>query len=120
MNLESHIAHVCKIAYMNIRNVLTDHIAAQLIHALISSRIDYCNSILYGMLDSVISDLQHIQNMAAHILAKCGNSFIHSKVILKKLHWLPIKLRIVYKVLITTYKVQGLPNCLPGCPGQAP
>ena len=110
VNLESHIAHVCKIAYMNlrntrkIRNVLTDQSASQLIHALISSRIDYCNSILYGMSDSVISDLQHIQNTAARILAKCGNSFIHSKIILKKLHWLPIKQRIVYKILITTYK----------------
>ena len=110
INLESHIAHVCKIAYMNlrnirkIRNVLTDQSASQLIHALISSRIDYCNSILYGMSDSVISDLQHIQNTAARILAKCGNSFIHSKIILKKLHWLPIKQRIVYTILITTYK----------------
>ena len=62
MNLESHIAHVCKKMYMNHRNirkicnVLTDQSAAQLINALISSRIDYCNSILYGMSDSVISD----------------------------------------------------------------
>ena len=110
MNIESHIAHVCKIAYMNlhnihkIRNVLTDHSAAQLIHALILSRIDYCNTILYGMSDSVISDLQHIPNTAARILAKCGNSFIHSKLILKKLHWLPIKQRIVFKIRITTNK----------------
>ena len=57
-----------------IRNVLTD----KLIHALISSRINYCNSILYGMSDSVISYLQHIQNTAASISAKCGNSFINS------------------------------------------
>ena len=111
MNLESHIDHVCKIAYMNlcnirqIRNVLTDQSAAQLIHVLISSRIDYCNSILYGMSDSVISDLQHIQNTATRILAKCGHSFFHSKIILNKLHWLPIKQRIVYKILITTHKV---------------
>ena len=56
------------------------------------------------MSDSVISDLQHIQNTAARILAKCGNSFIHSKVILRKLHWLPIKQRLVYKIMITTYK----------------
>ena len=41
MNLESHIDNVCKITYMNlrnirkIRNVLTDHAATQLIHALI-------------------------------------------------------------------------------------
>ena len=55
------------------------------------------------MSDSVISDLQYIQNTAAYILAKCCNSFIHSKVILKKLQWLHIKQRIVYKILITTY-----------------
>ena len=109
MNLESHIAHVCKIAYRNLHNirkicnVLTDQSAAQLIHALISSRIDYCNSILYGMADSVISDLQHIQNTAAHILAKCRNSFINSKIILKKLHCLSIKQIIVYTISITTY-----------------
>ena len=48
--------------------------------------------------------VMHIQNTAARILAKCGNSFIHSKIILKKLHWLPIKQRIGYKILITTYK----------------
>ena len=110
MNLESNIAHVCKFAYKNlrnirkIRNVLTNHSAAQLIHALISPRIDYCNSILHGMSDSVISDLQPIQKTAARILAKCGNSFFHSNVIVKKLHWLPIIQRIVYNNLITTYK----------------
>ena len=85
--------------------MLTEQSASQLIHALISSRINYYNSILYGMSDSVISDLQHIQNTAARNLAKCGNSFIHSKVILKKLHWLPIKQRIMNKTLITPYKV---------------
>ena len=107
MNLEPNIFHVCKIVYMNlcnIHNVLTVLFAAQLIHALISSHMDYCNSILYGMSDSVIYNLQHIQNTAADILAKCGNSFIHSKVILKKSPWLLIKQRIVYKILIPTYK----------------
>ena len=53
MNLEPHIAHVCKIAYMNlrnirkIRNVLTDQSASQLIHSLISSRIDYIVTLFY-------------------------------------------------------------------------
>ena len=56
------------------------------------------------MSDSIISDLLHIQNTAARILATCGDSFIHSKIILKNLHWLPIKQRIVYTILITTYK----------------
>ena len=96
--------------------MLTEQSATQLIHALISSRIDYCNSILYGMSDSKISDLQHIQNTAAHILTKCGNSFIHNEVILKKLHWLPIKQRIVYtlyqSIFVTLLLVNTLGNAL--------
>ena len=56
------------------RNMLSDEAAAsQLIHvhAFISSCNDYCNSILYGMYDTILSDLQRIQNTAALILTKC-------------------------------------------------
>ena len=73
MNLESH---VCRVAYMHlsnvrkIRNMLTDEAASQLIHAFNTSRIDYCNSILYGMPGTILSDLQRIQNTAARILTK--------------------------------------------------
>ena len=47
--------------------MLTDKTASQLIHAFITSCIDYCNSILYGMPDTILSDLQRIQNTAARI-----------------------------------------------------
>ena len=50
-----HLSNVRKI-----RNMLTDEAASQPIHAFITSRIDYCNSILYGM--PILSDLQRIQN----------------------------------------------------------
>ena len=83
MHLKQKVVVSIKVYFRNIRNVLTDYSAAQLIHALISSRINYCNSILYWMSDFVISDLQHIQTTAARILAKCSSSYIHSKVILK-------------------------------------
>ena len=79
MNLEPHITQVCMVAYMHlsnvrkIRNMLTDESASQLIHAFITSRIDYCNSILYGMFDTILFDLQRIQNTAARILIKCGD-----------------------------------------------
>ena len=43
------------------RNKLTVEAASQLIHAFITSRIDYCNYILYGMSDTILSDLQRIQ-----------------------------------------------------------
>ena len=94
-----HLSNVRKI-----RNMLTDEAASQLIHAFITSRIDYCNSILYGMPDTILSDLQHIQNTAARILTKCGDRNYPSINLLKKLHWLPVRQRITYKILILTFK----------------
>ena len=95
MNLEPHITQVCRVAYMHlsnvrkIRNMLTDEAVSQLIHAFITSRIDYCNSILYGMPDTILSDLQRIQNTAAQTLTKCEDRNYPSINLLKKLHWLP-------------------------------
>ena len=59
MNMEPHITQVCKIAYMylsnvrKIRNMLTDEAFRQFIHVFITSRIDYCNFIMYGMPESI-------------------------------------------------------------------
>ena len=77
INLEPNITQACKVAYMHLsnvrknRNMLTDEAASQLIHALIISRTDYCNYILYSMPDTILSNLQRIQNTAARILTKC-------------------------------------------------
>ena len=65
---------------------------------------DYCNFILYGMPDTILSDLQRIQNTAARILTKCGDRNYPSINLLKKLHWLPVRQRITYKILILTVK----------------
>ena len=110
LNLEPHITQVCRVAYMHlsnvrkIRNMLTDEAASQLIHVFITSRIDYCNSILYGMPDTILSDLQRIQNTAARILTKCGVRNYPSINLLKKLHWLPVRQQITYKILIVIFK----------------
>ena len=59
-----HLSNVRKF-----RNLSTDEAASQHIHAFITSNcIDYCNSTLYGMPDTIFSDLQRIQNTAARIL----------------------------------------------------
>ena len=62
------------------------------------------NSILYGMPDTILSDLQRIQNTAARILTKCGDRNYPSINRLKKLHWLPVRQRITYTNLILTFK----------------
>ena len=73
--------------------------AAHVVHSLISSRIDYCNSLLYGMSDRSIGRLQKIQNTAARILT-LSPRHCHISEILKRLHWLKVKFRIKYNISI--------------------
>ena len=47
--------------------------------------------------------LQRLQNMAARFICKCTR-FCRITPLLFKLHWLPVKLRIKYKLLLMTYK----------------
>ena len=109
VNLEPHNTQVCRVSYMHLSNVrkicnmLTDKAASQLIHAFITSRIDYCNSILYGMPNTILSDLQRIQNTAARILTKFGDRIYPSINMLKKLHCSTVRQRITYKIQILTF-----------------
>ena len=63
LNLESHIIYVCRSTYFYLRNIrsvinmLTDNACSQLIHALVTVRIDYSNSLLRGLLDCSLSRL---------------------------------------------------------------
>ena len=66
-------------------------------------RLDYCNSLLYNLSLSSIEQLQKIQNQAARILTKTPRRD-HFSEVLVSLHWLRIQQRIVYKILILTYK----------------
>ena len=109
--LELHVLHhyICKSAFFHlsnigsIRNMLTDDACSQLINSLVTVRYDYCNSLLYGMTDSTLFRLQKVLNTAARILKK-NPKFSHITDILKDLHWLPIRQRITFKILLLTYQ----------------
>ena len=55
MSMTEHISKVCKTAYFHLRNIgairkmITQDAAEKLVHALITSRIDYGNALLYGI-----------------------------------------------------------------------
>lgn len=74
-----------------------------LIHAFISSRIDYCNSLFSSLNKSVLHRLQSIQNSAARLLTR-SNRHTHITPILCSLHWLPVIYRIQFKILTITYR----------------
>ena len=101
----SNIARTCnfelrRLAY--IRRFQTSTATATLVSAFVLSRIDYCNSPLFGSTHEVTSHLQRIQNNAARVilrLPKSSSITIH----LKSLHWLPVKVRSTYKIACLCY-----------------
>ena len=85
-----------------IRQYLTKDVA-QLIHSVVISRLDYCNSLLHGVSTKSPKRLCKVQDAAAWILTLSG-IFDHVTPLFKELHWLPVHLCIDSKLLLLTYK----------------
>jgi len=71
--------------------------------SLIVTRLDYCNSVLYGAPASSIQVLQRVQNNAARIAVQAPRRS-HAQPLLREVHWLSIQHRIDYKVTVLTFK----------------
>ena len=67
------------------------------------ARLDYCNGVLYGLPDKALNSLQYVHNSAARVLTRT-KPWEHITPILARLHWLPVKSRITFKILLLTYK----------------
>ena len=109
MSMLSHINKTCSSAFYylynmrRIRKYLSRSVTESLVHAFITSRIDYCNSLLYGLPNSHIMKLQRIQNAAARLVTGTPR-FCHVTPLLFHLHWLAISYRIKFKILLLTFK----------------
>ena len=74
---------------------------------MVSSRLDYCNSLLYGVSKSNIAKLQRVQNALCRIIFRL-DKMSHVTPFLKKLHWLPIQHRILFKYNLLVFKAINL------------
>ena len=100
-----NIAHTCYFELRrlaSIRRFLTSTVAATLVSAFVLSRIDYCNSLLFGSTHDVTSHLQRIQNYAARVIL-CIPRSSSITTHLKSLHWLPVKVRSTHKIVCLCY-----------------
>ena len=92
-----------------IRHLLLLSTVTALANSLVSSKLDYCNSLYSGISQTSLNKLQRIQNSLAHAI-KNTTKYQHITTTLKKLHWLPSKQGIDYKTCLLTYKTLTNPQ----------
>jgi len=109
LTMKDDVSALCRSCFWQLRQLrlvrssLTSDTAMTRVHAFISSRLDYCNSLLYGVGDGMLKKLQAVQNAAAQVVTG-ARKFDHIMPLLCELHWLPVRQRIRYKLAMTVYK----------------
>ena len=106
-----HLVHSCTSQLRMLRLVkksLTRGTLTSLVHSFVHSRLDYCNSLFYGVSNNEIALLQSVQNRAAKLISG-GLRYDHVSPVLKELHWLPVSKRIIFKICVLMFKsLKGL------------
>ena len=101
--MNTHVSNIARTCYFELRRLasilrfLTSTATATLVSAFVLSRIDYCNSLLFGSTRDVTSHFQRIQNYAARVIL-CLPKSSSVTTLLKSLHWLPVNVRSTYKI----------------------
>ena len=96
LSMNSHVNNICSNAFYylynirRIRKYLSRQSTEMLIHAFVSSCVDYCNSLLYGLPAYQLNKLERVQNAAARLIFQ-ESKYCHVRPLLYNLHWLPVK-----------------------------
>ena len=99
-------------ALRHIRSSLPDEVAKMVTCSIISSRLDYCNSLLVGMSDNNFAKLQRVQNSLARVVTgtkrydHVKREVVHITPVLAQLHWLPVKARVSFKLASLVYNIR--------------
>ena len=110
----SHISAVCSSCFYHMRDLqrIRHHLdldsAKLLATALVSSCLDYCNSLLHGIADIDLTRLQACTESTGSPDDKVSSIYsqysTRSIPLLRSLHWLPVRFRILFKINLLTYK----------------
>ncbi|XP_039901842.1 uncharacterized protein LOC120742540 [Simochromis diagramma] len=108
-SLEGHLNQTVRTCFFHLgnisklRSIVSTSELEMIIHAFISTRLDYCNSLFTCLNMKGLARLQVVQNSAARLLTR-SNKGAHMTPVLKSLHWLPIRFRFHFKILVLTFR----------------
>ena len=110
LNLHSHVANISRMCFFELRQIryiarcLSKSNIKSLLHAFVTSRLDYCNSLLAAQPISLTNKLQAIQNAAARLFAGVSRRSHVTSILRDELHWLRVPERINYKLCVLVYR----------------
>ena len=108
LNADKHISQMCRFCFYHIRDLrrirryMSLSVAKTIATPLVSSRFDYCNSILHNIAIKDITKLR-VQNCLARVVTRSPR-FSRSVPLIKSLHWLPVRYRNIFKFCTITYQ----------------
>ena len=109
LSLSGHVNALCRSCYHQLRQLrpvtrsLSEDVIRTLVQAFVSCRLDYCNSLFYGMTDELFQRIQGIQNAAARLVTDISRRE-HISPALRRLHWLPVQQRVEFKLALLIHK----------------
>ena len=95
MSFHAHVSSICRSSFYHLRNLsrirkyLTKEASLVVVHAFVTSKLDYCSAFLYGLPKYQSQKLQYVQNTTARVVLQMSR-FQHITSVLCELHWLPI------------------------------
>ena len=107
--MSPHIASLCSSTTYHLRNItrirrfLDRDSCHQVVRSLVLSRLDYANAVLLGTTSTDIMRLQRLQNWSAKLIFQ-ARKYDHATPYITALHWLTLKNRIIFKILVIVYK----------------
>ena len=119
LSMKEHIQQVVRTTNYHLRNIafikkyLDETTMKMLVQNHVITKLDYCNSLYYGMPNYLLKELQLIMNRAARLIKGVPPRERITPALIE-LHWLPIKARIEYKIDVMTHQAlqSGKPEYL--------
>ena len=104
LDMSSHISKQCASAFYHLHSrFLSTDTTKVLVHAFVTSCVDYCNSLLYGLPASHLNKVQRVLNAAARLVCRAPRC-CRITPLLYELHWLPVRQRISFKILLFVFQ----------------